>query len=62
MRSLDQFSLTEWLQLLPVQHLLKQARNDAWQAIYPRSGSHPAAGSPGGGCDGLMMGAIRSLM
>lgn len=34
MRSLGQFSASEWLQLLPVQHLLKQARNDAWQALY----------------------------
>ena len=34
MRSLNEFSALEWLQLLPVQHALKQLRNDAWLAIY----------------------------
>ena len=34
MRYLTEFSATEWLRLLPVQHALKQVRNDAWLAIY----------------------------
>ena len=36
MRRFDQFSLREWATLLPVQHALKQLRNDAWMAIYAR--------------------------
>src|SRR3954466_6072344 len=34
MRHLSEFSLTEWLKLAPIQHALKQARNDAWLAAY----------------------------
>jgi len=34
MRNLTEFSLTEWLRLVPIQHALKQARNDAWLAMY----------------------------
>jgi hypothetical protein len=34
MRYLTEFSATEWLQLLPIQHALKQVRNDAWLALY----------------------------
>ena len=34
MRHLAEFSAKEWLQLLPVQHALKQIRNDAWLAFY----------------------------
>jgi hypothetical protein len=34
MRHFDEFSATEWLQLLPIQHALKQLRNDARLAIY----------------------------
>ena len=34
MRYLTEFSAIEWLKLLPVQHALKQVRNDAWLAIY----------------------------
>jgi hypothetical protein len=36
MRSLRNFSAREWLQLLPLQHALKQIRNDAWLAAYQR--------------------------
>lgn len=36
MRPLKNFSASEWLQLLPLQHALKQARNDAWVAAYER--------------------------
>lgn len=38
MRSLKNFSASEWLQLLPLQHALKQVRNDAWVAAYERRG------------------------
>jgi hypothetical protein len=34
MRHLTEFPLTEWLKLVPIQHALKQARNDAWLAVY----------------------------
>ena len=34
MRYLTEFSAIEWLKLLPVQHALKQVRNDAWLALY----------------------------
>jgi hypothetical protein len=34
MRKLTEFSLTEWLKFIPFQHALKQARNDAWLAVY----------------------------
>ena len=34
MRYLTEFSALEWLKLLPIQHALKQVRNDAWLAIY----------------------------
>jgi hypothetical protein len=34
MRNLTEFSLTEWLKFIPFQHALKQARNDAWLAVY----------------------------
>src|SRR3954470_19297423 len=34
MRHLTEFALTEWLTLVPIQHALKQARNDAWLAVY----------------------------
>jgi hypothetical protein len=34
MRYLTEFSVMEWLKLLPVQHALKQVRNDAWLALY----------------------------
>lgn len=34
MRDLANFSAREWLQLLPLQHGLKQARNDIWLAVY----------------------------
>ena len=34
MRHLTEFSALEWLKLLPVQHALKQVRNDAWLALY----------------------------
>ena len=37
MRYLTEFSATEWLKLLPVQHALKQVRNDAWLAVYKNS-------------------------
>jgi hypothetical protein len=37
MRNLTEFSALEWLTLLPAQHALKQARNDAWLAVYKRS-------------------------
>jgi len=36
MRHLTEFSAMEWLQLLPVQHALKQVRNDAWLAVYKK--------------------------
>lgn len=36
MRSLKNFGASEWLQLLPLQHALKQVRNDAWMAAYGR--------------------------
>ncbi|MEO8004761.1 MAG: hypothetical protein ABI771_07635 [Betaproteobacteria bacterium] len=36
MRRLTEFTPREWLQLLPVQHAMKQVRNDAWMAIYRR--------------------------
>lgn len=34
MRHLAEFSALEWLQLLPLQHALKQVRNDTWLALY----------------------------
>ena len=34
MRYLTEFSAIEWLKLLPIQHALKQVRNDAWLAVY----------------------------
>jgi len=34
MRNLTEFSAIEWLKLLPIQHALKQIRNDAWLAMY----------------------------
>lgn len=34
MRYLTEFSPLDWLQMLPVQHALKQVRNDAWLAVY----------------------------
>jgi len=37
MRYLTEFSAIEWLKLLPVQHALKQLRNDAWLAVYKNS-------------------------
>ena len=37
MRYLTEFSAKEWLQLLPIQHALKQVRNDVWLAIYKNS-------------------------
>ena len=37
MRHLTEFSAFEWLTLLPLQHALKQARNDAWLAVYKKS-------------------------
>ena len=36
MRYLNEFSALEWLKLLPIQHALKQVRNDAWLAIYKK--------------------------
>jgi hypothetical protein len=36
MRYLTEFTSLEWLQLLPIQHALKQLRNDAWLAFYKR--------------------------
>ncbi len=36
MRHLSEFAALEWLKFLPVQHALKQARNDAWLALYKR--------------------------
>src|SRR3982751_919757 len=37
MRDLSEFSALEWLTLLPVQHALKQVRNDVWLAVYKKS-------------------------
>ena len=37
MRSLSEFSIVEWLKLLPVKHALKQLRNDVWLAWYKNS-------------------------
>lgn len=37
MRNPTEFSAKEWLRLLPVQHALKQVRNDAWLAVYKNS-------------------------
>jgi hypothetical protein len=34
MRNLTEFSVMEWLKLVPIQHALKQVRNDAWLAVY----------------------------
>jgi hypothetical protein len=34
MRYLTEFSAIEWLELLPIQHALKQVRNDVWLAVY----------------------------
>jgi hypothetical protein len=34
MRYPTEFSAIEWLKLLPIQHALKQVRNDAWLAVY----------------------------
>jgi|SRR4051812_10402158 hypothetical protein len=34
MRNPAEFSLPEWLKFIPLQHALKQARNDAWLAVY----------------------------
>src|SRR5258708_3296878 len=34
MRYLTELSPLDWLQMLPVQHALKQVRNDAWLAVY----------------------------
>jgi len=36
MRELGNFTATEWLQLLPLRHALKQARNDIFLAIYKK--------------------------
>ena len=36
MRDLKDFSSSEWLRLLPLQVAFKQARNDAWLAIYKK--------------------------
>jgi hypothetical protein len=36
MRNLKNFTAKEWLQLLPLQHALKQARNDILLAIYKK--------------------------
>jgi hypothetical protein len=36
MRNLHNFAAREWLQLLPLQHALKQLRNDVWLAAYER--------------------------
>jgi hypothetical protein len=37
MRYITEFSVVEWLKLLPLQHALKQVRNDAWLAVYKNS-------------------------
>ena len=37
MRYLIEFSAKEWLGLVPIQHALKQVRNDAWMAIYRKT-------------------------
>ena len=34
MRYLTEYSAIEWLKLLPIQHALKQVRNDVWLAVY----------------------------
>ena len=34
MRYFSEFSVTEWLKLMPILHALRQIRNDAWIAIY----------------------------
>lgn len=34
MRDIDQFTAREWLELLPLQHALKQWRNDIWLKVY----------------------------
>lgn len=36
MRRLNEFSALEWLELLPLQHVAKQLRNDAWLDLYYR--------------------------
>lgn len=36
MRNLKNFTANEWLHLLPLQHALKQARNDVWLTIYKK--------------------------
>jgi hypothetical protein len=36
MRHLQNFAAREWLELLPLQHALKQLRNDVWLAAYER--------------------------
>ncbi|WP_428423169.1 hypothetical protein [Methylibium sp.] len=36
MRALGNFTVREWLRLLPLQHALKQLRNDVWLAAYQR--------------------------
>lgn len=36
MRNLQNFATREWLELLPLQHALKQLRNDVWLAAYER--------------------------
>jgi hypothetical protein len=34
MRYFSEFSIVEWLKLLPIVHALRQVRNDAWLAFY----------------------------
>ena len=34
MRNLTEFSALEWFKLLPVQHAMKEIRNDIWLALY----------------------------
>ena len=34
MRNLTEFSALEWLKLLPLQHAMKEIRNDVWLALY----------------------------
>ncbi len=36
MRDLKDFTTGEWLRLAPLQHALKQARNDLWLSVYKR--------------------------
>jgi hypothetical protein len=37
MRNPTEFSAFEWLKFLPVQHALKEIRNDAWLALYKKT-------------------------